>query len=212
MRIPLTDKFWEEVNLVQQNQTLAYMTQDSLCEVIAKSDGGNRSLIFKSTRRMDCQDFPEEKKAYIDNDHYFDTVEFEIISSDQVLDQLAAESKEHKCKCNCHSERNVTKDLVLKLAAALEDSYLGKIDEQCTYLEPAVKSLLNEIIQFKRDEDYKKANVFDKIRSILKQYEKEYKKCKTSAESDLFRDHAFRRILEELADFGLFATVEALYP
>jgi len=228
MKIQLTEKFWEKVNDHQEKSKRAlvksdFMTYDQLCYVIAGTDIDKASyLVFRSTTKYDPHDFPLEKKTFIGDDLYFDTESFEVIDESQYFaeiekeippkapDQFLGESSDSKCHCNCHcnEEKDICKELVLSLAAEIENCYLGEIDEKCTYLEPAIKSTLNKILQYKKDEDYKKMDVFEKIRIIMKQYEKASKKFKTSAEADLFKEHTFRRVLEELADFGLFKTVE----
>ena len=227
MKVHLTEAFWDKANVYQHDLEHGNVVLDGkvIVQAFEKETEDNKKekgLIFKSLRAFDPYDFPLEKKTFIGDDLYFDTESFEVIDESQYFaeiekeippkapDQFLGESSDSKCHYNCHcnEERDICRELVLSLAAKIEDCYLGKIDEQCTYLEPAVKSLLNNVLQFKRDEDYKKMDVFDKIRFLVKQYEEDSKNCRTSYEVDSIKRSTFRKILEELADFGLFIEVE----
>lgn len=229
MKVQLTNALWGKAYNYQNDIRRGNLVLDGkvIVEAYEEATEIKRGLVFKSLRSFDPYDFPLEKKTSIGDDLYFDTDSFEVIDESQYFaeiekeippkapDQFLGESSDSKChcetscKCHCNEERDICRELVLSLAAKIEDCYLGKIDEQCTYLEPGVKSLLNNVLQFKRDEDYRKMDVFDRMKVLMKQCEEDSKKCRTSYEVDAIERMTFRKILEELADFGLFTIVEA---
>lgn len=213
MRIQLTYDFWHEIDSLTRSKK-EYITVDGLAKVATGTEGCvldddyERYFVFMSTRKMDCQDFPLEVRTAQGGDLYFDTEAFEVLTLEQVEALEEKEThKEHKCNCNCGSE---SKELLFKLASALEEAYFGKIDENCTYLDPSIKSVLNEVVKFKRDEEYKHMNILNKIGVLINQCKEDQKNCRTSYEEASIARMTFRKILEELIEFGILRTANEI--
>lgn len=219
MRIQLTEKFWNKVNDHQEKVKGAlvendFLTYDQLCYVTAGEDMDEEFeatpyLIFRSNVRYDRHDFPEEKKVYLDDETYFDTQLFDVIErEDKERLEILERQQGNLVDDNQLIERDIPRELIWKLATTLEDSYLGKIDEECTYLDPSIKSILNDVIQYKRDYEYSGLDILDKIRMLIKEYDEDSKKCQSSVEFDSVQRTTFRRILSELVDFGFIDVVK----